>query len=136
MFLFVALGMPLKWTEEKSDAFWRDRPWQLVARDDFSAEKVAKFGNEKESRERQEKQSFENFVQQHGNKQQSANAKTFMGVEESEDLLFWATHCAWTKCQICQSLEACKLYPKFRKRPVVKTVRLWMFKTKICGANL
>lgn len=123
MFLFVALGMPLKWTEEKSDAFWRDRPWQLVARDDFSAEKVAKFGNEKESRERQEKQSFENFVQQHGNKQQSANAETFMGVEESEDLLFWATHCAWTKCQICQSLEACKLYPKFRKRPVMKTVK-------------
>lgn len=33
------------------------------------------------------------------------------------------THSSWTKCQDCQSLQANKLFPSYRKRPVVKPVK-------------
>ena len=61
-------------------------------------------------------------------------SQKFLGLVESEDLLFWAmhcTHCAWTKCQICQLLEAHKLYPKFCKWPVIKLLKDCMFVLRI-----
>lgn len=112
-----------KWTEQQSETFWEDRTWHIIERDDGLEQEVTRYETSVQSHERQEMESFQRFEEKFQNMAQSPEAETFCGLGESEDLLFWMTHSSWTKCQDCQSLQANKLFPSYRKRPVVKPVK-------------
>ncbi|KAJ7359031.1 hypothetical protein OS493_019938 [Desmophyllum pertusum] len=114
---------PRKWTEQQSETFWEDRTWHIIERDDGLEQEVTQYETSVQSHESQEMESFQRFEEKFQNMAQSPEAETFCGLGESEDLLFWMTHSSWTKCQDCQSLQANKLFPSYRKRPVVKPVK-------------
>ena len=109
-----------KWDEAKSTAFWAERVFQTIVRDDKIADHIENRKTQVESRKqlhalhkRQFQDKFENFLS-------SDQSRKLPGPVIAQNLRFWIEHLSWTYCNRCKLLKMQRLLPNYFKRPEIK----------------
>jgi hypothetical protein len=102
-----------KWDTTKSTAFWAERAFQTVGRNDYIAEHLETRKTQIESREqlqcvykRQFQDKFQTFLS-------SQESRKLPGPVIAENLQFWIEHLSWTYCNTCKLLKMERLLPNY-----------------------
>ena len=104
-----------KWDTTKSTAFWAERAFQTIGRNDNIAERLEKTQIESREQlqcvyERQFQDKFQTFL--------SCQASHKLpGPVIAENLRFWIEHLSWTYCNTCKLLKMERLLLNYFKDP-------------------
>ena len=104
-----------KWTQERSDRYWAQRPSRLTLRSTNVRQLNETRAGKRAERLRKRATRKEDFLHTF-RVPRSSSAPHQILTETANDLNFWAKHASWTYCRLCGSLQSKKLLPAFRKR--------------------
>ena len=114
---------PVAWTVLKSQRFWRYRKWKILCHDDDRETKIRTFKNDLERHRQRLEEELDDFCEKFEHKTAHENAEQWFYETEAQNLEFWMVHGSWTYCDRCKKLMELKLFPRFAKRPLVKSVK-------------
>ena len=109
-----------KWDEAKSKAFWAERVFQAIVRDDNIANHIQTRNTQIDSRQQLQalhKQEFQDKFHTFLSSNQSCKLP---GPVIAQNIRFWIEHLSWTYCNKCKLLKMEHLFPNYFKRPEIK----------------
>ena len=109
------------WTAAKSVLFWSKRNWKLVGADENRQQRIVEYRQWLATKDTREREKTTAFTRRFGNMQALANSSNLFYKKDANRLEFWMKHGSWTYCKKCKQLVWERLFPRFAKKPVIKS---------------